>query len=66
MKDKLELEDDISLAEQRIIQLEQQLTGVQEPHPLDNVKVLEDLENEFKNSERYSEAQLQKLQRKPF
>ena len=50
----------------KVQELEGVVAGVQSPHPLNNAQILEDLENEFKTSERYTEAQIKKLNRKPF
>ena len=36
LKEKLDLESEIELAEQKVQDLEKQVAGVQEPHPLDN------------------------------
>jgi hypothetical protein len=58
LKEKLELEDLIESAEKRVATLEVTISGVQEIHPLNNLKVLEDLEEEFKNNERYHDGQM--------
>jgi hypothetical protein len=55
LKDKLELEIEIETSEERVTMLEAQISGTLDIHPLDNIQVLEDLENEFKSSGRYSE-----------
>lgn len=44
---------EIDSAENKVRELETMLAGTQDPHPLNNAKVLDDLEEEFKNSERY-------------
>ena len=48
LRDKLALEQEIGTAEERMTTLQTTITGQLNIHPLDNVQVLEDLENEFK------------------
>lgn len=66
LKDKLELEREIEMAESKVTNLENQISGVQDPQPLNNAKILEELEDEFKSSERYTDQQLRDLYKKPF
>ena len=57
LKDKIDLEHEISQAEQRVQQLEEQISGLAQNKKSNN-EVLEELEQEFKMSERYTESQL--------